>query len=81
MKTKLTLSIDSKILAKAKRGAKKEKIALSKLVKTYFDKKYQQLVDKPTPIADSLRGILKGKVPDLPYKELRDRMYKDKYGL
>jgi len=81
MKTKLTLSIDSKILAKAKRGAKKEKIALSKLVETYFDKKYQQLTDKPTPFTDSLRGILKGKVPDLPYKELRDRMYKDKYGL
>lgn len=81
MKAKLTLSIDSKILAKAKKGAKKQKIALSRLVESYFEKRYLQSELKETPIADSLRGVLKGKVPDLPYKELRDQMYKDKYGL
>lgn len=80
MKAKLTLSIDSKILAKAKKGAKKQRIALSRLVESYFEKLYLQSEVK-TPIADCLRGILKGKVPDLPYKELRDKMYKDKYGL
>lgn len=81
MKTKLTLSIDSKILEKAKKGAKRENIALSKLIESYFKKRYLRLESKETRIADSLRGILKGKVPDLPYKELRDQMYKDKYGL
>lgn len=81
MKTKLTLSIDSEILSKAKKGAKRENIALSKLIESYFKKRYLSSESGETPIADSLRGILKGKVPDLPYKELRDQMYKDKYGI
>ncbi len=79
MKTKLTLSIDSKVLAKAKKAAKKDKVALSALVESFLRKKYK-FNEIETPISDSLRGILKGKLPDLPYKELRDLMYADKYG-
>ncbi len=79
MKTKLTLSIDTKVLAKAKKAAKKDKVALSALVESFLRKKYK-VNEMETPISDSLRGILKGKLPDLPYKELRDLMYTDKYG-
>lgn len=79
MKTKLTLSIDSKVLAKAKKAAKKDKVALSALVESFLRKKYN-VTEMETPISDSMRGILKGKLPDLPYKELRDLMYVDKYG-
>ncbi len=81
MKTKLTLSIDKTVLAKAKKAAKKENKSLSELVEVYFKKKYTVVRNADTPITDSLRGILKGKVPDVPYKELRDLMYKDKYGV
>lgn len=81
MKTKLTLSIDKAVLTKAKRAAKKENKSLSELVEGYLKKKYKSSTKTDTPITDSLTGILKGKVPNLPYKELRDLMYKDKYGV
>lgn len=79
MKIRLTLSIDSKVVAKAKKAAKKDKVALSAIIETYLRSKYK-VAGFETPLSDSLRGILKGKLPDLPYKELRDLMYSDKYG-
>ena len=81
MKTKLTLSIDKSVLIKAKKPAKKENKSLSELVEVYLEKKYKSATKTETPITDSLTGILKGKVPNLPYKELRDLMYRDKYGV
>lgn len=81
MKTKLTLSIDKSVLIRAKKAAKKENKSLSELVEVYLEKKYKSATKTETPITDSLTGILKGKVPNLPYKELRDLMYKDKYGV
>ena len=81
MKTKLTLSIDKTVLTNAKKAAKKENKSLSELVEGYLKKKYKTVQKTETPITDSLTGILKGKVPNLPYKELRSLMYKDKYGI
>jgi predicted CopG family antitoxin len=81
MKTKLTLSIDNAVLAKAKKAAKKEKKSLSDLFEQYLKRKYVDSIKKSTPITDSLTGVLKGKIPDVSYKELRDLMYRDKYGI
>ena len=81
MKTKLTLSIDKSVLMKARKAAKKENKSLSELVEGYLKKKYKSTSKTETPITDSLTGILKSKVPNLPYKELRDLMYQEKYGV
>lgn len=81
MKAKITLSIDKAVLEGAKVVAKKENKSLSELVEKYLKKKLRPLEKSKTPISDSLQGILKGKVPDLPYKELRALMYKDKFGV
>ena len=80
MKTKLTLSIDSKVVARAKKAAKKENKSLSEMIESFLKRKFTPAQSK-SPITDSLTGILKGKIPNLPYKELRDSMYREKYGI
>jgi hypothetical protein len=80
MKAKLTLSIDEDVLAKARRKAKINKRSLSEIVEDYL-KINSRSEKEDTPITDSLTGILKGKIPNKPYKELRKMMYKDKYGV
>jgi Family of unknown function (DUF6364) len=80
MKAKLTLSIDENVLAKARSKAKKQNRTLSELIESYLSNDFSASNSK-TPITDSLTGILKGKMPDKSYKELKAVMYKDKYGL
>ncbi len=48
MKTKLTLNVDDKIVARAKRASAKRKVSLSSVVEDYFEK-YSR-VDSPKKI-------------------------------
>lgn len=78
MKTKLTLSIDKKILRKAKRLSEKKGKSISRLFEEYVEGT-QPLSE--TPIADSLRGILKKAAGNKSFEELRAEALKEKYGL
>lgn len=78
MKTKLTLSIDKKILLKAKKLSDRRKKSISRLFEEYVEKS-QTL--KATPISDSLRGILKKAAGNNSYEVLRAEAIKGKYDL
>lgn len=80
MTTKLTLSLDDKIIERAKRYSQKKGKSLSKVVEEYF----RQLTDEPsdkkkrTSILE-LKGI-GGKVPpDFNYRDARDEYLMEKY--
>jgi hypothetical protein len=74
--SKLTLSIDDAVVAKAKRYAKSWRVSLSKLVERYLDlisKSFQ--APAGTPVLRSLRGALKrANLPD--YKTYLERKYR-----
>lgn len=82
MTTKLTLSLDDKIISKAKRIAARKNTSISKLVETYFDK----LPDNETKKDPSvLIGLLKpkNKKIDIEHavKDARWEQLKKKHGL
>jgi hypothetical protein len=58
MTTKLTLSLDDKIISKAKRVAARKKTSISKLVANYFEKLPDDEIKKDPSV---LIGILKPK--------------------
>ena len=58
MTTKLTLSLDDKIISKAKKIAARKKTSISKLVANYFEKLPDEKNKKQTPL-DEIRGALK----------------------
>lgn len=60
MHSKLTLSLDKKIIERAKKYAKKKNISLSKLIETYLRKASQQEKDERTisPLVKSLSGVI-----------------------
>jgi hypothetical protein len=70
MNTKLTLSLESDIIASAKYYAKKQGTSLSKLVEEFFEKISSQNESKPS-ITSSLIGSARSTDSDLSYKELR----------
>lgn len=82
MTTKLTLSLDDKIISKAKRVAARKKTSISKLVSNYFEKlPDDEIIKDPS----SLLGILKPKnksvnVEDV-IKNARWEHLKKKHGL
>jgi hypothetical protein len=78
MKTKLTLSIEKKTLTKAKRLSEKRGKSISRLFEEYVEG--NQPISA-TPIADSLRGILKKAAGNKSYEELRAEAVKEKYGV
>jgi hypothetical protein len=59
---KLTLSVDTRVVARAKRFAKLQGVSVSEIVETYLS----AIAEPPsptagaTPILHSLRGVLKG---------------------
>ena len=74
--SKLTLSIDAAIVAKAKRYAKSKRVSVSKLVERYLDsvsKSFQTPAD--TPVLRSLRGSLK-KANVRAHKRYLERKYR-----
>jgi hypothetical protein len=63
MATKLTLSLDSKVIDQAKRYAEKKGVSLSKLVEEYFNKITTPHIAKRRKAIDELKGVL-GRVPE-----------------
>jgi hypothetical protein len=63
--SKLTLSVDEKVIAHAKRYAERNGTSVSSMVETYLaevsgvNKRKARIDMASTPIVDSLRGILK----------------------
>lgn len=82
MTTKLTLSINEKVIEKAKKISRRQGKSLSKIVEEYLiaisDKE-----EKKVSAVDRLSGILKGKItkPDIDWKKEKGEYLKKKYGL
>ena len=83
METKLTLSLDKKIIEKAKEYAKEKNTSLSNMVENYFtvivsgSKKSKENEQEKTPITDELKGNL-GKI-NINEKEEITKYLMDKY--
>jgi Family of unknown function (DUF6364) len=61
MTTKLTLSVDSAVISRAKRYAKRSGVSVSALVESYLAIVSQPpAARKAPPLLQELRGILKG---------------------
>lgn len=62
---KLTLTVDEKVIAKAKEHAAARGTSISALVEEYLARMVNPPRPKtPTPFTDRLRGILAGSYPD-----------------
>ena len=79
MDTKLTLSMDKKVIEKAKKHAAKENTSLSNLIEGFLIRitANQDKKDLP-PLVKSLSGILKGKISD-GWKEDKIKHLESKY--
>ncbi len=80
MKAKLTLSLDEKLILKAKRYAKSRGMTISEIIAEYIEtleesptSRRSAVIDEVetiTPIAKSLRGIMKSKkISTVDYKK------------
>jgi hypothetical protein len=81
MDTKLTLSLDKKVIDQAKKYAKKKNISLSKLIEGYLDKVSSKEKEEPfiSPLVRSLSGVLplpKGFDPKKGYGDFLSQKYK-----
>jgi len=81
MDKKLTLSLNQKIIEKAKKYAKRNGTSLSKMIESYFQSitnSQQEETDiKITPLVESLCGV--GKLPDgFDYKKSRVKYLENK---
>ena len=81
MTTKLTLSIDEKVIEKAKRISRQQGKSLSKMVEEYLDS-LSNKNEGQTSVVQKLSGILKDKVPaDVDWKKEKMDYLKKKYDL
>lgn len=84
MATKLTLSVDEDIIAKAKVFAKEKHTSLSKMVEDYLKtllKSKDDKVKSKASILDELVGILKDPGPDWDPDQARYEYLKKRYDL
>ena len=80
MTTKLTLSVDKKVIQRAKRYAQTHKKSLSEIVTNYLDYlsgKGEELVEIDPEVLEASGHISPDSIPDV--KELRYRYLKEKY--
>lgn len=80
MDTKLTLSLDKKVIEEAKKYAKRKNISLSKLIESYLNKVSVEQKDMPgiSPLVKSLSGVLtlsKGSDPKKGYSDYLSGKY------
>ena len=61
--SKLTLSVDPAVIARAKRYAKQRGVSVSKMVETYLASVSEQPASVVPPVLRSLRGILRNVDP------------------
>ena len=89
MKTKLTLNIDDKIVARAKRESAKRNVSLSSIVEDYLDRFSKNGANKKSkktepPLLERIRKFTKNaKAPaeDVDYKKAFHEHLDNKYGL
>ena len=85
MSTKLTLTIDQKIIEQAKRYARAQGRSLSGLIEDYLkvvtqSERQRSLPDlEATPHTDSLLGVLRSLGPDFDEKKARREALTQKY--
>lgn len=81
-KVKLTLTVDERVVAHAKLLAKLQRKSLSELIEQLLTPADSTLPETaPTiPSALTLRGIAKGSLSQKTDKQIREMMYKDRYG-
>ncbi|MGB0424493.1 MAG: DUF6364 family protein [Flavobacteriales bacterium] len=82
MDKKLTLSLDQRVIEKAKNYAKKHQTSLSRMIEAYFDSltgmSDDHLEITTTPLVESLCGVVE--LPDnFDYKEARKNYLNDKH--
>jgi len=82
MDKKLTLSLNQRIIEKAKAYAKENKTSLSKMIEAYFKSLTTEEVSKSdipiTPLVESLCGVIDLPV-DFDYKESKGKYLLEKY--
>jgi len=80
MNTKLTLSVDRRVIEKAKEYSKSHKISLSRLIESYLSSltANKKLDIEITPLVESLSGVIKLD-KDFDYKESYTDYLIDKY--
>ena len=82
MDKKLTLSLNQRVIEKAKHYAKQHRTSLSKMIEAYFDSLTNKLEDDgeipTTPLVESLCGVIQ--LPeDFDYKKSRTKYLLEKY--
>ena len=58
MNTKLTLKLDSEVIARAKYYAKRRRTSLSKMVESYLDAISREEDPSITPLVEQLSGVI-----------------------
>ena len=82
-KVKLTLTVDEKVVANAKVLAKKQHKSLSQLIEDMLVPSTANLPELGFVPSNALqlRGIAKGVLSRKTDKQIRDMMYKDRFGV
>lgn len=87
MKTKLTLNIDDKIVARAKKVSARKKVSLSSLVEDYLDKFSKKNIDRnhsntEPSLLDRLKKYTKHiEMSDEEIEKRKDEYLRKKHGL
>lgn len=87
MKTKLTLNVDDKIVARAKKASAKRKVSLSSVVEEYLEKySKNDLPKKNKNAAPSLLDRIRKythpvEISDEEIEKLKEEHMREKYGL
>jgi hypothetical protein len=82
MDKKLTLSLNQRVIEKAKIYAKQHRTSLSRMIEAYFESLTSQQKDmtdvETTPLVESLSGVIQ--LPeDFDYKEARTKYLNEKH--
>jgi hypothetical protein len=83
-KVKLTLTVDERVVANAKQLAKQQHKSLSAMIEQLLVPAAANLPESVVLIRSNalrLRGIAKSTLSHKTDKQIRDMMYKDRYGL
>ncbi|MGN6266922.1 MAG: DUF6364 family protein [Ginsengibacter sp.] len=89
MKTKLTLNVDDKIVARAKKESSKRKVSLSSVVEDYLDRfsknnSHSKTQNSELTLLERIRKYTKNANPpkkDMDYKKAWHEHLDEKYGL
>jgi len=80
MKTKLTLTIEQSVVEEAKRYSRKHQQSLSSLIEEFLSQLSHP--SKPQPsVVETTQGILKDAYRGKTDKEVREEIYREKYGI